>query len=47
MDDQQYYDDNHDHGPYNPLHPIREGFTMGVCATIVVGMIIWLLYMVV
>jgi hypothetical protein len=46
------YDDDHDHsdglgskfGPYRPLHPIREGFTMGVCVTVVLGIIVWLLY---
>lgn len=26
-----------------PLHPIREGFTMGVCFTVTVGLIIWLI----
>jgi hypothetical protein len=47
-----FYDDGHDHtddlgwkfGPYRPLHPIREGFTLGVAATIVVGVLIWLIY---
>jgi hypothetical protein len=52
-----HYDDDHDHsdgrgvrlglGPYRPLHPFREGFTMGICLTVVVGFIIWLLYKVV
>lgn len=37
-------DDNDDWepSPYQPLYPFREGFTVGVCFTLVLGIIVWL-----
>lgn len=29
-------------GPYRPMYPIREGFTMGVMFMLVLGLVIWL-----
>jgi hypothetical protein len=31
-------------GPYRPLHPMLEGFTMGIAFTLAVEVMVWLIY---
>lgn len=42
--DPEYDDRDVDNeGPFHTEHPFREGFTMGVFATVVVGVILWIM----